>query len=108
MIAILAVQMLTCPVCAEEFNASGLHPHLRSHEASELASVVAKVAKNSDEATTSGDTPTPEPACHPKTRKMAITRQRNERNRKIKQHLRQLDQQINTTLKNRTSPREKS
>lgn len=89
--------MPTCPICAEEFSASGLHPHLRSHDTSELASVVARVAKNSQD-TTSDNTPTTESVYHPKTRKMAIARQRNERNRKIRQHLRQLDQQINTTL----------
>ena len=99
--------MPTCPICAEDFSASGLHPHLRSHEPSELASVVARVAKNSGEDT--NDTkPTTEQVCHPKTRKIAITRQRNERNRKVRQHLRQLDKQIKATLENRTSPHEKS
>lgn len=99
--------MPVCPICGEEFGASGIHPHLRSHETGELVSVVAQVAKNSEQLTNDEPT-TSESVCHQKDHRMEIVHQRNERNRKIKQHLRQLDKRINATLQKQRNRREKN
>jgi len=88
-----------CPICDEEFGASGLHPHIRSHEKSELVSVAARLAKDGRQ---SGETDLSDhdTAWHQTTtRKRAINRLRNERNRKVKHHLKQLDNQIKETLR---------
>lgn len=90
--------MPNCPICNEEFNASGIHPHIRSHEKSELVSIAAQLAKDGGQ---SGETDTRnlETPWHQKTiRKREINRLRNERDRKVKHHLRHLNNRIKQTL----------
>lgn len=91
--------MPQCPICSEEFGASGLHPHIRSHEKSELVSIAAQLAKD-DRQQGEPETPSHEKSWHQTTiRRKEISHLRNERNRKVKQHLNQLDTQIKETLR---------
>ena len=91
--------MPQCPICGEEFGASGLHPHIRSHEKSELVSIAAQLAKG-DHQQGQTETRNHETTWHQTAiRRREISHLRNERNRKVKQHLEQLDTQIKETLR---------
>ncbi len=90
--------MPECPVCNEEYDASGIHPHLRSHEKGELASVVAQVARNSEQ--TIDQPSTEDSVWHQiQTQKTEIAHQREKRNQRVNQHLTNLDDQIKETLR---------
>jgi hypothetical protein len=92
-----APAMPACPICDEVFEPSGLHPHLRSHDENELIAVVADVAKRSEQQPS--QSPTTESTWHQlKTQKTRIAHQRNERDRKVNQHLKELNRQIKQTL----------
>lgn len=89
--------MPECPVCNEEYEPSGLHPHLRSHDKSELASAVAQLAQDSE---TNVDPPATERSVWHRiqTQRMEIAHQRKKRNQKVNQHLTDLNNQIKETL----------
>lgn len=90
--------MPECPVCNEEYKSSGIHPHLRSHDKTELVSIVAQVAQNS-EATIEGQSTTEDSVWHQiQAQKTAIAHQRKERNQRVNRHLTALDNQIKETL----------
>ena len=71
--------MPECPVCNNEFEASGLHPHLRSHEKNELVSVVVEIAKNSDQPIPDLESSEEATWSQRKTRRMEIAHHRKKR-----------------------------
>jgi hypothetical protein len=89
--------MPECPVCDEEYGASGIHPHLRSHEKSELVSIVAQVARNSESTI---DQPSTEDSVWHRIQiqRTEIDHQRKKRNQRVNQHLTDLNNQIKETL----------
>ena len=92
-----ATAMPACPICNEVFEPSGLHPHLRSHEENELVAVVADIAKRGEQQPSQPTTD--KSTWHQlKTQKTMIAHQRNERNQKVRQHLKNLDRRISQTL----------
>lgn len=74
-----------------------MHPHLRSHDKSELVSVVAQVARNSEQ--TVEQPSTENSVWHQiETQKTEIAHQRKKRNQRVNQHLTDLETQIKETL----------
>lgn len=89
--------MPECPICNEEYGASGIHPHLRSHDQKELVSVVVQVARDSEK--TIDQPPTEESVWHQiQTQKTEIAHKRKKRNQKVYQHLIHLNKQIKETV----------